>query len=357
MDLSSATAHPATLRAQRRPVGYWLLVVAAMIFVMVVLGGLTRLTHSGLSMVTWEPIGGVLPPLSQAEWEDAFAAYRQTPEFHKRNPGMTLAGYKAIFWLEYVHRLWGRAIGVVFLVPFLYFLVRKRIDRGLVPRLAVVFVLGGLQGLLGWYMVQSGLIDNPDVSHHRLALHLGAAFLLYGYILWVALGLLRTPGGEAAARGARATRFGVTLVLVLVFVTVLVGGLVAGLDAGFMYNTFPKMEGQWVPDIWLAIVPAWANFIENAATVQFEHRVLALTTAAVALIVWAVGSHQAGAARAQGALNAMALMALVQVGLGIATLLSVVALPLAAAHQAGAMLLFTTVVWALRELKPPRPTG
>ncbi len=335
----------------RRAIAVWLLVCCAMIFAMVVIGGLTRLTHSGLSMVEWRPLTGLLPPLSAAEWEQAFAGYRQYPEYRALNDGMTLAEFKAIFWLEYVHRLWGRAIGVVFLAPFLYFLVRGRISRALVPRLVAMFVLGGLQGLLGWYMVKSGLVDRPDVSHYRLAAHLGAAFLIYGYVFWVALGLLfreRAAEGEARLRGLR--RFALA-VAALVVVTVLSGALVAGLDAGFSYNTFPLMDGRLVPDGMLAMQPVAANFLDNVITVQFDHRVLAVTTAIMSVIAWAWARRARLPARAALAFRALLAATWLQMALGIATLLSVVALPLAAAHQAGALVLFTAVLWVLHELR------
>ncbi len=338
-------------RGTQRQIAVWLLLCCAMIFAMVVLGGLTRLTNSGLSMVEWRPLGGLLPPLSTAEWEAAFEGYRRYPEYRELNYGMTLAAFKSIFWLEYVHRLWGRAIGVVFLVPFLYFLARRRIDRALAPKLAAMFVLGGLQGLLGWYMVKSGLVDEPDVSHYRLTAHLGAAFLIYGYVFWVALGLLlreRGAAGDARLGGLR--RF--TLMLAaLVVVTVLSGALVAGLDAGFVYNTFPLMDGRLVPDGALAMEPALVNLFDNTITVQFDHRVLAVTVALLAVVAWLWSRRCAVGGRTAVAFHALLAAALLQVALGIATLLSVVAVPLAAAHQAGALVLFTAVLWVLHELR------
>ncbi|MGH8473272.1 MAG: COX15/CtaA family protein, partial [Gammaproteobacteria bacterium] len=207
---------------------------------MVLLGGVTRLKHAGLSIVEWQPLTGILPPLSAPAWEDAFAQYQRYPEYQKLNRGMTLGEFKSIYWLEYLHRLWGRLIGIAFLVPCLYFTLRHRIGRALIPRLAMLFALGGLQGALGWYMVKSGLVDRPDVSQYRLSAHLGLAAFIYGYMLWVALGLLRP---RTAAEGAL-PRY-CFAVLGLVFATLLSGGFVAGLDAGFAYNTFPLMQGQW----------------------------------------------------------------------------------------------------------------
>ncbi len=347
--LSSASAAPSA----RRAIAIWLLVCCAMIFVMVVLGGLTRLTHSGLSMVEWKPLTGFLPPLTAAEWQAAFDNYRQYPEYRKLNLGMTLAEFKSIFWLEFLHRLWGRAIGVVFLAPFLYFLFRRRIDRQLGAKLVAMFVLGGLQGVLGWYMVKSGLVDRPDVSQYRLAAHLGAAFLIYGYIFWVALGLLSPKTAPGGGRRAALRRLAFWFA-VLIVVTVLSGALVAGLDAGFAYNTFPLMDGRLVPHGVLAMEPLVANFFDNAITVQFDHRVLAIAAAVFAVVLWLMARRSPLGGRAALAFDVMLMAVAVQVALGIATLLTVVALPLAAAHQAGAMVLFTAVLWVVHELRGSR---
>ncbi len=340
----------------RRAVALWLLLCCAMIFAMVVLGGVTRLTHSGLSMVEWKPVTGFLPPMSESAWEDAFAKYRQYPEYREINAGMTLEEFKSIFWLEFIHRVWGRTIGVVFLLPFLYFLVRKRIDRWLAPRLALIFVLGALQGVMGWYMVKSGLVDRPDVSHYRLTAHLLAAFAIYGYILWVALSLLY-PGAARAVENAPAGRVrGLAWTLfALVSITVASGGLVAGLDAGFAYNTFPLMDGRWIPEDILKLRPLLSNLFDNPITVQFDHRVLAVTTATVAVLLWFAGRRAdrlaAIGARARLWLHGVLAATAVQVALGLTTLLTVVALVPAAAHQAGALVLFTAVIGALHALR------
>ncbi len=231
-----------TILRHNKTIGIWLLSLCTMVFVMVVLGGVTRLTHSGLSMVNWKPVTGWLPPMGEAEWQAVFQSYRQFPEYKELNEAMTLSGFKGIFWLEFFHRLWGRLIGVVFLVPLLVFLFKGWVSRKLVPRLVVMFILGGLQGVLGWYMVKSGLIGRPDVSQYRLAAHLGAALIIYGYMFWVALALLSPkPAATSAPAGMGAGAFAVLLV-VWVFVTIISGGFVAGLDAGFAYNTFPLMH-------------------------------------------------------------------------------------------------------------------
>ncbi|MGH8565744.1 MAG: COX15/CtaA family protein [Gammaproteobacteria bacterium] len=334
----------------RRAVAVWLLLVCAAIAVMVVLGGVTRLAHAGLSIVEWRLVTGVLPPLSDAEWEEAFAAYRQFPEYQKLNRGsMDLSQFKSIYWLEYLHRLWGRLIGVLFLLPFLWFLARRTIPGALAVKLAGMFLLGGAQGVLGWYMVKSGLTDRPDVSAYRLSAHLGLALLIYGYGLWLALGLLGA-GTERPASGRLRTF--VAALIGLVGVTILSGGFVAGLDAGFAYNTFPLMGRQLVPEgLWL-LEPVYRNFFENPVTAQFGHRVLAILTLVLIAVFWFRAGSAPLPARARLACGGLLGAALLQVGLGIATLLLVVPLPLAAAHQAAAVLLWTAALWTAIELGP-----
>jgi cytochrome c oxidase assembly protein subunit 15 len=302
-----------------------------MIFAKVVIGGVTRLTESGLSITEWKPAAGAIPPLSDAAWQEEFAKYQQIPQYRERNAGMTLAEFKTIFWWEFVHRLWGRLIGFVYAIPLLWFVVRGHVRGALAWRLAGIFVLGGLQGALGWYMVKSGLVDRVSVSQYRLTAHLGLALLIYAATLWTALDLLRPSG--AATRFSR----GALAFAALVFLTILAGGFVAGLDAGMSYNTFPLMDGHLVPRGYLDETPWWANLFENVAAVQFNHRVLAMTT-----LVCALGLAFAGrASRAYGLALATGGMALLQVALGISTLLLVVPIPLAAAHQAGAVALLT----------------
>jgi cytochrome c oxidase assembly protein subunit 15 len=340
-----------------RPIAIWLLVCCAMIFVMVVLGGVTRLTHSGLSMVEWRPLLGWLPPLTEAAWEEAFAKYKSFPEYQKLNYGMALGEFKAIFWMEYVHRLWGRSIAIVFIFPFLYFLATGRVPKHLRPHLALMFVLGALQGLLGWYMVKSGLIDRPDVSQYRLTAHLGAAFLIYAYILWVALGLLApAPKG---LHGPTALRPASMVLVGLVFLTALSGGLVAGLDAGFAYNTFPLMAGRLVPEGLFDQAPVYMNFFDNVTTVQFVHRVVAILTFASVLLFWLRARGIALPPSVRLPIEAFMGLAAVQVALGISTLLLVVPVPLAAAHQAGALLMFSAALWTARALRraTPAPAG
>ncbi len=344
-------------KGRRRIVAYWLLTVCLMVFAMIVLGGVTRLTHSGLSMVDWKPLTRWLPPMSQAEWQHLFDLYRQSPEYLKINVFMDLAGFKSIFWLEFLHRLWGRFIGIVFVVPALLFFLLRWVDWRLGRNMMGMFILGGLQGVLGWYMVKSGLVDDPDVSQYRLTAHLGAALLILGYMLWVAMSLLRPERHPTwKGTGRPPWSFAVALV-VLVFVTALSGGFVAGLDAGLTYNTFPLMDGDLVPDGIYATTPFWLAAFEDVTTVQFDHRILAEITFVLVVLFWWRSRGGGLSARAQSTANALALAAAVQVILGITTLLLVVPVSIAALHQAGAVVLYSTALWAAHALRPERNSG
>ena len=349
--MSSAALTEAAPRAPDadRPIALWLLLCCAMIFAMVVIGGITRLTESGLSITEWQPVTGVLPPLGAAQWQAEFDKYKAIPQYRAIHAEMTLADFKFIFFWEYLHRLWGRLIGVAFAVPFLYFLLRGRIDWRLAPRLAGLLVLGGLQGVLGWYMVKSGLADRIEVSQYRLAAHLIAAVIIYIAILWVALDLLAPPTALRDPRRHRLRR-GAALVLLMALVTMAAGAFVAGLRAGYIYNTFPLMGGGWVPGEYGELAPWYRNWFENPAAAQFDHRLLAESTWLAVLLLWAFGRRAAAAHRARLALDALLLAASLQAALGIATLLLVVPLPLAVAHQAGAMLLVTAAVVTLHAL-------
>ncbi|MEO8485398.1 MAG: COX15/CtaA family protein [Betaproteobacteria bacterium] len=333
-----------------RAVAAWLLACCALVFAMIVVGGVTRLTHSGLSIVEWQPIVGTLPPLDERQWQQAFDQYRTTPEYKLVNAGMALDEFKRIFWWEYAHRLLGRGIGVAFLVPFVLFLVRRRIPAGIGWKLAGIFALGGLQGALGWAMVQSGLVDDPRVSPFRLTAHLALAFLILGAMLWVALTLLFPADAPDDARTRSARRWSIGLA-VLVLAMVITGGLVAGIHAGFAYNTFPLMNGQVVPPGILMLEPWWRNFFWNMATVQFDHRLGAWLLAVVAPLTWWSVLRAKAPRRARiGAHGVLAMLA-VQIALGIATLLAVVPLPLAAAHQAGAVVLFSLALHLAHALR------
>jgi len=335
----------------RRAMAAWLLACCALVFAIVVVGGITRLTQSGLSIVEWQPLVGAVPPLDEGAWRDAFARYRATPEFRLKNFDMTLEGFKRIFWWEYAHRLLGRVIGVAFLVPFLYFLARGAISRPIAWRLAGIFALGALQGALGWFMVKSGLVDDPRVSSLRLAAHLGTAFLIYAAMLWLALGL---SSGMARRAGPRTRRHAAALVG-LVFVMVLSGALVAGIHAGLAYNTYPLMDGHWVPPEILLLDPWWRNLVYNMATVQFDHRILALAVAATALSLSArVLRDPAAGPRERRWAAALALAVALQLAAGISTLLLRVPLALAALHQSGALVVFTCALGLLHALARTR---
>ena len=336
-----------------RKIARWLLVCCALVFAMVVLGGVTRLTGSGLSMADWRPVTGILPPLSDEAWQRTFELYQETPEFRKKNSHMDVGDFKGIFWLEYLHRLLGRTIGIVFLLPFLFFAWKGYIRRDEWLRYGTMFVLGGLQGVLGWYMVKSGLVDNPAVSQYRLTAHLLAAFLIYAYMLWVALNLL-----YPARNGQTHAWYGRSVALTaLIVLTVVSGGFVAGLKAGKIYNTFPMMGDYWVPPDIMALEPWWRNFFDNLATVQFDHRILAITTFSLILAFRFLIPASGLSPRARKGVNALLHTSILQVALGITTLLLVVPISLAAIHQAVAMLLFTAGLYVTHALKHHQPAG
>ncbi len=328
-----------------------------MIFAMAVIGAITRLTESGLSIMEWAPVTGALPPLGEAEWRRLFALYQEIPEYQVLHREMTLEEFKAIFWWEYVHRLWGRLIGVVFAGPFLWFWLRGRLSRRLVPHLVAMLVLGGLQGGLGWFMVASGFAGRTDVSQYRLVAHLAFALAIYGYVFWIALTLLYPtpkPADDLGARGLRGApilRGALATITVLIAVTVVSGGFVAGLDAGFVYNSFPLMDGRLVPSDYGALEPWIANPFDNPAAAQFNHRALAILTLLSVVGLWLWSRRLALPERSRSAINLVLAAAMVQVGLGIAALLLVVPVWLGALHQAGAIALLTAALWALFHLR------
>ena len=326
----------------RRAVAVWLLVCAAFTFAMVVVGGITRLTESGLSIVEWQPLVGALPPLSQADWETLFAKYRETPQFQRVFSNMDLAGFKSIFWWEYLHRLLGRTIGLVFLLPFLFFYLKNKLSRPLAWKLAGVFVLGGLQGAMGWYMVKSGLVDDPRVSHFRLTAHLGLALLIFAAEMWLAFDLL----GSGEKAGSNCKTLPLT-VAALVFLMALSGGFVAGLRAGHAYNTFPLMNGQLIPPEVFMLEPWWRNFFWNVATVQLVHRTFFWLLLILVPLLW----WQARRTEAKIAAHHLLALFLVQATLGISTLLLAVPIALGAAHQAGAVLLLAAALWSAHQFR------
>ena len=326
----------------RRTVAVWLLIVAALVIAMIVLGGATRLTQSGLSMVRWQPVTGVFPPFSEQAWQEEFAQYQKYPEYQKINRGMGLTEFKAIFWFEYSHRLLGRLIGLAFALPYLWFLFRGQLRGRLAWQLGGVFFLGGIQGLVGWWMVKSGLVDHPDVSQYRLAIHLALALAILAFLLWFAWRQLYPQVGST--RGQVPRRLAWTAVL-LTYFQALSGALVAGLDAGRHYNTFPLMNGSWVPDeIWFHS-PGWRNLFENPTTVQFDHRIGAYLVAILIIWLWWQGRRTPDAEGLRRACNFMALAVAIQIGLGIATLVYMVPVTLGILHQTGALVVFTTVLF------------
>jgi cytochrome c oxidase assembly protein subunit 15 len=321
--------------SHRRIVAAWLLLCAAMVFAIVVVGGITRLTRSGLSIVEWQPLIGIVPPLSEAAWHELFAKYQLTPEYKLVNAGMDLDGFKRIFWWEYIHRVIARLIGLVFLLPLLVFQAKRMLDRPLAWKLWGIFALGALQGAMGWIMVKSGLIDDPKVSPVRLTVHLGLALAIFSAELWIALGLL-------APRAVRAPRLAAALPWI-VFAMALSGGMVAGLRAGYAYNTFPLMNGHVVPPEILMLEPWWKNFLTNMATVQFVHRGFFWLLAVLVPLLWWRRRRETSA---HLLLAAFAL----QATLGIATLLSGVPVGLGSAHQGGAVVFLAAAIWHAHRL-------
>ncbi len=336
-------------------IGYWLFGVAAMVAVMVVIGGITRLTGSGLSMVEWRPLIGWLPPLSEEQWTRVFALYQNSPQYLQVNAWMGLEEFQRIFWWEYIHRLWGRLIGLAFIIPFVWFLVKRMVRRPLVPRLVFLFVLGGLQGAVGWWMVKSGLVDDPAVSQYRLALHLGLAFAILGALLWSGLDLVSSDPDPVPG----SLRLHAMLALISISITVLAGALVAGLHAGLIYNTFPFMDGDLVPADYAQLSPIWLNATENPAAVQFHHRVAAIFTLLVVVLLLLRVVRSDLPPQNRFPVHVLTGLMLVQVTLGITTLVFVVPIDLAAAHQAVAVTVFSAAVWVThgfrRKSAPFRP--
>ena len=319
-----------------RQVAYWLLLCAVVIFGMILLGGVTRLTDSGLSMVDWKPIKGIIPPITQADWQAMFAKYQQFPEYQKTNFTMTLEEFKPIFMYEYLHRMLGRFIGIIFVLPFLFFYFTKRIAHGLTPRLMAMLLLGGSQGLLGWYMVKSGLVDNPHVSQYRLTAHLGLAVFIYGFIVWTVLDLL----APKLSHPKHLKRFSYTLSS-LIFLMILSGGLVAGTRAGIPYPTWPLMGDSFIPPGLYSLTPFWLSAFEDMLTIQFNHRMFAylIVVLVVTFAYKALKSDLNGPLKI--AIYCFLILLVAQVTLGISTLIFYIPVPVAAAHQVCAVALLT----------------
>lgn len=331
-----------------KPVIIWLLSGCLLIFLMVIIGGITRLTNSGLSMVDWNPIMGFIPPLNDTDWNLAFEQYKQYPEYQMVNYHFTLDEFKSIFFWEYFHRLIGRVIGMVFLIPFIYFLITKKLSKKLKLQSLVLFGMGGLQGFIGWWMVKSGLVKDPDVSHFRLATHLITAFLTFAYTYWVAMGLMYK---DETTKDFNSLRMILRFILGVTILQIIYGAFVAGLNAGFVMNTFPKMGDQWINDSVFALTPLWKNFIEGLGGVQFVHRYLAYIVAGTILFFVIKGQNEELTDRQKASSRMMLYAVVLQFLLGVFTLLYSVPIWLGVVHQLGAFLLLTAIVFALHAFR------
>lgn len=334
----------------QRSIILWLFAGCFLIYAMVVIGGITRLTHSGLSMVEWNPIIGSLPPMSDADWQVPFQKYQQSPEYHIINNQFTLEEFKSIYWWEYIHRLLGRTIGVVFLIPFFYFLIRKRFDKALLRKMLVLLFLGGLQGFLGWFMVKSGLQKEPHVSHFRLATHLISAFTVFGFTFWYALDLLYPQRIETGKENRRVMKWS-RILFGFIVLQIIYGAFVAGLHAGLFYNTYPLMGGQLMPDTVTSFDPFWKNLFVNPAGVQFIHRNLALIVGVMVLFVWETSRKLNLSSFQRKASNFLLGVVIVQFCLGIITLLTAVPVTMGVLHQTGAFFLFASALFYMHSLR------
>ena len=339
--------------ASGRALALWLHALAALVAAMVVVGGATRLTESGLSITEWQPLLGAIPPLSEADWQRAFDLYRQIPQYELMNKGMSLGEFKFIYWWEWSHRLLGRVIGIAFALPLAFFWLTGRIGREVGYKLLGILALGALQGFIGWWMVASGLVGRTEVSQYRLAVHLVMACLIFAALVWTARSCRAAPSAASPAALRRTAWF----LFALTLLQIALGALVAGLRAGLIYNTWPLMDGALVPSGLFAQHPWWVNFGENVATVQFSHRMAAYAlVAAAAWAAWQARTRARGSAAARRAALILAAV-LVQAGLGIATLLLQVPIAVALLHQAGAVIVLALIVVQLEALTPRRPAG
>lgn len=328
----------------RRAVAWWLFSVAFLVAMMVTLGGLTRLTGSGLSITEWRPVTGIIPPLTHQVWVAEFAKYQHIPQYWRENRGMSLSGFQSIFWWEWTHRFLGRLLGAVFLLPFVYFALTGTLTRKDWPRLVLLFTLGALQGFVGWWMVESGLETRVSVSQYRLAIHLGVAIVLFGALLWTALEYLRPPAPMISPTRNRVHRYAFALAA-LIYIQMLLGALVAGLHAGLIYNTWPSMNGRAMPDDAFVLHPWWRNFFENPGLAQFDHRMVAYLVGASVVAFWFLMRRSNPQRRLQTSSNVLLGIVLAQIALGVATLLNQAPLVLAALHQATAVALFAAAIW------------
>lgn len=331
---------------------YWLFACCGLVFLMVIVGAITRLTDSGLSIVEWRPLLGTLPPLTETEWERVYSLYKQSPEFAKKHFWMDMHDFKMIFFWEWFHRILGRLIGVVYAVPLIWFWIRNRVPQNARLKLTGLFLLGGFQGLLGWYMVQSGLVDEPSVSHYRLAAHLSLAFLIYSLMLWLGLDFLEGNKHKPAWVKSKSLLPHACLCLILVVLTIIWGAFTAGLDAGLIYNdTFPRMGGHWIPSEIQSYSPIWHAFLEDHTGVQFIHRWLAIATGITVLSLW---TRNILSKNRNLFIHLLGAMICIQLVLGIATLLTHVNIAVAVSHQAGALITLSLLIATIRSLKTNR---
>ncbi len=323
-----------------KAVARWLFICCFMVAVMVNLGGVTRLTESGLSMTGWKPVTGWLPPLDEIQWHEEFVRYQQSPQYQKVNMGMSVDEFKGIFWLEYIHRLVGRCVGLLFLIPLVYFAAKKAIDKKLALGLGGIFALGGIQGVVGWMMVSSGLKDDPRVSQYWLAFHLSMAFIVFALLFLVAL-RQNNKNESLSSFDVPSTLKNLSLfITLLIFIQVIMGAFVAGLDAGLIYNTFPLMDGSFMPDGLFTMQPKYINIFADIKTVQFTHRIIAYIVAATIVLFWILSRKVNLCGRRKWAIWALLAMVFIQFGLGVLTLIHAVPVALASIHQMGALLLF-----------------
>ena len=333
------------MKKDNKKVIYWLLTGCVLIFTMVIVGGITRLTHSGLSISNYKLISGTIPPLNELEWHDAFELYKQYPEYQKLNKHFDLQDFKDIYFWEWLHRVLGRFIGLVFLIPFIYFLIRKQLTKPTIKKTIILLCLGSFQGFLGWYMVKSGLVDNPDVSHYRLAAHLTTAFITFAYTFWVALDLIFPDKKVTNITFRNLVRFG----LLILLLQIIYGAFVAGLDAGFIHNHWPLMnESQFMHNtVYIEQTPIYKNFIEGKSGVQFVHRILAYIVVLTILIIWRKGRKLKLNKYQKNGINLLLIMVGVQFMLGVLTLLLHVPVWLGVAHQVGAFVLLSIMTFTL----------
>ena len=339
------------MKKDNKKVVYWLLTGCLLIFIMVIVGGITRLTHSGLSITTYKLIEGTLPPMNEVEWQAAFNHYKQFPEYQKINTHFTLQDFKDIYFWEWLHRFIGRMIGVVFIIPFLYFLIKKQLSKATIKKAIVLLALGAFQGFLGWYMVKSGMIDRPDVSHYRLAMHLITAFLTFSYTLWVALDIIYSNFGKPVSGFNLKTLLKITYLVVLI--QIIWGAFVAGLDAGLIHNFWPLMsEGKLIHEtVFIEQEPVWRNFIEGKSGVQFVHRYIAYLVVGLIFTVWYNTRKMQLTPSQKKGVNLLLVIVLLQFTLGVLTLLYHVPVVLGVLHQVGAFLLLATMTFVVHRFR------